>query len=181
MGQRVLRVWLVVTLHVPPRSAQVEGYLKAEVASDTLVALSRNHFSVVMYEMQHHLRPLDLTDEFVIVTLAKLANGNGRARPQPLPAGPSRLSPLSLSGLSFHLRRLSPRQDPLSASLPRGLVSVPVISSPPNLSPSGAPFVCLLISFSRLISCLSHSLSVQPINEQSSAQAWWGVLGHSPE
>uniref|UniRef100_G1PWU3 Maestro heat like repeat family member 2A n=1 Tax=Myotis lucifugus TaxID=59463 RepID=G1PWU3_MYOLU len=48
----------------------------AEVASDTLVALSRNHFSVVMYEMQHRLKPLDLTDEFVIITLAKLANGN---------------------------------------------------------------------------------------------------------
>ncbi|XP_066089105.1 maestro heat-like repeat-containing protein family member 2A [Saccopteryx bilineata] len=55
---------------------EVEGYMKAEVASDTLVALSRNHFSMVMYEMQHHLKPLDLTDEFVLVTLAKLANGN---------------------------------------------------------------------------------------------------------
>ncbi|XP_006760727.1 PREDICTED: maestro heat-like repeat-containing protein family member 2A [Myotis davidii] len=55
---------------------EVEGYIKAEVASDTLVALSRNHFSVVMYEMQHRLKPLDLTDEFVIITLAKLANGN---------------------------------------------------------------------------------------------------------
>ncbi|XP_016060098.1 PREDICTED: maestro heat-like repeat-containing protein family member 2A [Miniopterus natalensis] len=55
---------------------EVEGYTKAEVASDTLVALSRNHFSVVMYEMQHRLKPLDLTDEFVIITLAKLANGN---------------------------------------------------------------------------------------------------------
>ncbi|XP_054426726.1 maestro heat-like repeat-containing protein family member 2A [Pteronotus mesoamericanus] len=55
---------------------EMEGYLRAEVASDTLVALSRNHFSLVMYEMQHHLKPLDLADEFVIVTLAKLANGN---------------------------------------------------------------------------------------------------------
>lgn len=51
--------------------------MKAEAASDTLVALSRNHFSLVMYELQHHLKPLNLTDEFVIVTLAKLANGNG--------------------------------------------------------------------------------------------------------
>ncbi|XP_058556580.1 LOW QUALITY PROTEIN: maestro heat-like repeat-containing protein family member 2A [Neofelis nebulosa] len=57
-------------------SLEVEGYVKAEVASDTLVALSRNHFNLVMYELQHHLRPLNLTDEFVIVTLAKLANGN---------------------------------------------------------------------------------------------------------
>ncbi|XP_008136942.3 maestro heat-like repeat-containing protein family member 2A [Eptesicus fuscus] len=55
---------------------EVEGYIKAEVASDTLVALSRNHFSVVMYEMQHRLKPLELTEEFVIITLAKLANGN---------------------------------------------------------------------------------------------------------
>ncbi|XP_040306553.1 maestro heat-like repeat-containing protein family member 2A isoform X4 [Herpailurus yagouaroundi] len=57
-------------------SLEVEGYAKAEAASDTLVALSRNHFSLVMYELQHHLKPLNLTDEFVIVTLAKLANGN---------------------------------------------------------------------------------------------------------
>ncbi|XP_053453256.1 maestro heat-like repeat-containing protein family member 2A isoform X1 [Nycticebus coucang] len=55
---------------------EMENYVKAEVASDTLVALSRNHFSLVMYELQHHLKPLNLTDEFVIVTLAKLANGN---------------------------------------------------------------------------------------------------------
>lgn len=54
------------------------------MASETLVALSRNHFSLVMYELQHHLKPLNLTDEFVIVTLAKLANGNGRdLRPYP--------------------------------------------------------------------------------------------------
>ncbi|XP_004674818.1 PREDICTED: maestro heat-like repeat-containing protein family member 2A [Condylura cristata] len=57
-------------------SLEVDGYVRAEVASDTLVALSRNHFSMVMYELQHHLKPLDLADEFVIVTLAKLANGN---------------------------------------------------------------------------------------------------------
>ncbi|XP_055280209.1 maestro heat-like repeat-containing protein family member 2A [Moschus berezovskii] len=55
---------------------EMEGYVRAEVASDTLVALSRNHFSLVMYELQHHLKPLNLTEEFVIVTLAKLANGN---------------------------------------------------------------------------------------------------------
>uniref|UniRef100_A0A673U762 Maestro heat like repeat family member 2A n=1 Tax=Suricata suricatta TaxID=37032 RepID=A0A673U762_SURSU len=55
---------------------ETEDYVTAEVASDTLVALSRNHFSLVMYDMQHHLKPLSLTDEFVIITLAKLANGN---------------------------------------------------------------------------------------------------------
>ncbi|XP_077011610.1 maestro heat-like repeat-containing protein family member 2A isoform X2 [Tamandua tetradactyla] len=55
---------------------EVDSYVMAEVASDTLVALSRNHFSLVMYELQHHLKPLNLTDEFVIITLAKLANGN---------------------------------------------------------------------------------------------------------
>ncbi|XP_038195034.1 maestro heat-like repeat-containing protein family member 2A [Arvicola amphibius] len=55
---------------------EVEDFETAEVASETLVALSRNHFSLVMYELQHHLKPLSLTDEFVIVTLAKLANGN---------------------------------------------------------------------------------------------------------
>uniref|UniRef100_A0A8C2W633 Maestro heat like repeat family member 2A n=1 Tax=Chinchilla lanigera TaxID=34839 RepID=A0A8C2W633_CHILA len=56
--------------------SEAEGYTTAEVASDTLVALSRNHFNLVMYELQHHLKPLNLCDEFVIVTLAKLANGN---------------------------------------------------------------------------------------------------------
>ncbi|XP_021482933.1 maestro heat-like repeat-containing protein family member 2A [Meriones unguiculatus] len=55
---------------------EMESFETAEVASETLVALSRNHFSLVMYELQHHLKPLNLTDEFVIVTLAKLANGN---------------------------------------------------------------------------------------------------------
>ncbi|XP_052605263.1 maestro heat-like repeat-containing protein family member 2A [Peromyscus californicus insignis] len=55
---------------------EMEGSETAEVASETLVALSRNHFSLVMYELQHHLKPLNLTDEFVLVTLAKLANGN---------------------------------------------------------------------------------------------------------
>ncbi|XP_055146988.1 maestro heat-like repeat-containing protein family member 2A isoform X1 [Symphalangus syndactylus] len=55
---------------------EMEGYMKAEVASDTLLALSQKHFSLVMYELQHHLKPLNLTDEFVIITLAKLANGN---------------------------------------------------------------------------------------------------------
>ncbi|EPY76269.1 HEAT repeat-containing protein 7B1 [Camelus ferus] len=61
---------------VEPWAPPVEGYMEAEVASDTLVALSRNHFSLVMYELQHHLKPLNLTEEFVIITLAKLANGN---------------------------------------------------------------------------------------------------------
>lgn len=54
--------------------------MRAEVASDTLVALARNHFGLVVYVLQHCLRPLNLAEEFVIVTLAKLANGNGRPR-----------------------------------------------------------------------------------------------------
>ncbi|XP_027731598.1 maestro heat-like repeat-containing protein family member 2A [Vombatus ursinus] len=55
---------------------EIEGYLLAEMASDTLVALSRNHFNLVMYELQHRLKPLILTDEFVLITLANLANAN---------------------------------------------------------------------------------------------------------
>lgn len=78
------------------RALQMEGYVRAEVASDTLVALSRNHFSLVMYELQHHLKPLNLTEEFVIVTLAKLANGNGRARRDWAPASARRATPLPL-------------------------------------------------------------------------------------
>ncbi|KAM6178288.1 maestro heat-like repeat-containing protein family member 2A [Rhynchocyon petersi] len=54
---------------------EMEVYLNANVASDTLMALSRNHFSLVMCEMQHHLKPFKLTKEFVvIITLANLAN-----------------------------------------------------------------------------------------------------------
>ena len=70
--------------------------MRAEVASDTLVALSRNHFSLVMYELQHHLKPLNLTEESVIVTLAKLASGNGRARGHWAPAAARLASPLPL-------------------------------------------------------------------------------------
>lgn len=70
------------------RPWQEDGDVKAEVASDTLVALSRNHFSMVMYELQHHLKPLNLTDEFVIITLAKLANGNGRCSASSAPWWP---------------------------------------------------------------------------------------------
>ena len=78
------------------RALQMEGCVRAEVASDTLVALSRNHFSLVMYELQHHLKPLNLTEESVIVTLAKLASGNGRARGHWAPAAARLASPLPL-------------------------------------------------------------------------------------
>lgn len=92
--------------------------MKAEVASDTLVALSRNHFSLVMYELQHHLKPLDLTDEFVIITLAKLANGNGRARTNPRGPGLRPLGPARLSGAPPACPRLLPPPRPRFASLP---------------------------------------------------------------
>lgn len=111
--------------------------MKAEVASDTLVALSRNHFSLVMYELQHHLKPLDLTDEFVIITLAKLANGNGRARTNPRgpglrPLGPARRC-LLLSGAPPACPRLSP---PVPACSRRpGLASLPFRQHPFFSSP----------------------------------------------
>lgn len=113
--------------------------MKAEAASDTLVALSRNHFSLVMYELQHHLKPLDLTDEFVIVTLAKLANGNGKSAD---PGGPGP-GP----------RPLRPARRRLQASVfPSVPISVP-ISVP-------APHVSLFLSFSRVPSFpLPSSLS----------------------
>ncbi|XP_006171221.1 maestro heat-like repeat-containing protein family member 2A isoform X1 [Tupaia chinensis] len=72
----VRRLVTIASREMRESPEQMEGYVKAEVASDTLVALSRNHFSLVMYELQHRLKPLSLTDEFVILTLAKLANGN---------------------------------------------------------------------------------------------------------
>lgn len=102
--------------------------MKAEVASDTLVALSRNHFSLVMYELQHHLKPLDLTDEFVIITLAKLANGNGRARTNPHGPGLRPLGPARLSGAPPACPRLLPPPRPRFASLP--FCQHPFFSSP---------------------------------------------------
>ncbi|CAI9152432.1 unnamed protein product [Rangifer tarandus platyrhynchus] len=80
----LLLEWLYKTDHSDYFDQEMEGYVRAEVASDTLVALSRNHFSLVMYELQHHLKPLNLTEESVIVTLAKLANGNARSYPKEL-------------------------------------------------------------------------------------------------
>ncbi|XP_007667262.1 maestro heat-like repeat-containing protein family member 2A [Ornithorhynchus anatinus] len=68
---------LVVLASKELRMTQViEASELAECASATLVALSRNHFSIVMYELQHHLKPLVLADEFILTTLANLANAN---------------------------------------------------------------------------------------------------------
>lgn len=132
---------------------QMEGYMRAEVASDTLVALSRNHFSLVMYELQHHLKPLDLTDEFVIVTLAKLAHGNGRARVSSAPAS----GPFGLAWSSL----------PVSASL-RFCSCLPhTLRSSLALSFSGIPFfmsMCLsqLLRFSLSVSA-SHVALYSPV------------------
>lgn len=150
----------------PSPVPQMEGYMRAEVASDTLVALSRNHFSLVMYELQHHLKPLDLTDEFVIITLAKLAHGNGRARGTSAPAsgpfGPAQGSLLVSASLHFCsclcpmfsislLPYLSlaflfscPRvflscEDSLCVSASHVGLYSSVISSPPNRSLSSLP------------------------------------------
>uniref|UniRef100_F6XMZ9 Maestro heat like repeat family member 2A n=1 Tax=Ornithorhynchus anatinus TaxID=9258 RepID=F6XMZ9_ORNAN len=67
---------LVVLASKELRMTQIEASELAECASATLVALSRNHFSIVMYELQHHLKPLVLADEFILTTLANLANAN---------------------------------------------------------------------------------------------------------
>ncbi|XP_061062043.1 maestro heat-like repeat-containing protein family member 2A isoform X2 [Eubalaena glacialis] len=76
LGEHCVQKLVTIASKEMREMLQVEGYVRAEVASDTLVALSLNHFSLVMYELQHRLRPLNLTEEFVIITLAKLANGN---------------------------------------------------------------------------------------------------------
>ncbi|KAM6178196.1 maestro heat-like repeat-containing protein family member 2A [Rhynchocyon petersi] len=57
-------------------ASEMEADLKADAASDTLVALSRDHFSLVMCDIQQHLKPFQLSHQFVIITLAKLANDN---------------------------------------------------------------------------------------------------------
>ncbi|KAM6178199.1 maestro heat-like repeat-containing protein family member 2A [Rhynchocyon petersi] len=57
-------------------ASEMEADLKADAASDTLVALSRDHFGLVMCDTQQHLKPFQLSHQFVIITLAKLANDN---------------------------------------------------------------------------------------------------------
>ena len=111
--------------------------MRAEVASDTLVALSRNHFSLVMYELQHHLKPLNLTEEFVIVTLAKLANGNGRARGDWAPASARLATPVPLPW------SLPPRP-PISPSSCLPLAFLRFTSGvSPSLSAAEIPSPCL--------------------------------------
>lgn len=162
----------------------MEGYTKAEVASDTLVALSRNHFSLVMYELQHHLKPLNLTDEFVVVTLAKLANGNGRlwGLPQFLPSGPAQgsllVSPQSSCPHSFSIYLFFPRlfvsvgfcvSQALGFSISAFLSVLPRAPALLFSSP------CIMFLSSHLhfsLSFLSPSLSFIPL--------WW-ALGHRDE
>ncbi|XP_075770976.1 maestro heat-like repeat-containing protein family member 2A [Pelodiscus sinensis] len=43
-------------------------------ASNTLVALARCYFNEVMYELQCHLKPLELSDEFTLITLGNLSS-----------------------------------------------------------------------------------------------------------
>ena len=165
--------------------------MRAEVASDTLVALSRNHFSLVMYELQHHLKPLNLTEEFVIVTLAKLANGNGRARgdwapasarlatpvplpwslPPPPPISPSSCLPLAFlrftSGVSLSL---STAEIP-SPCLPSCVFSLagPSLAHLSFLAPTSGPVLSLAPSLLPFSVC-AHVLSVH--STQALRWAW---------
>lgn len=171
------------------RALQMEGYVRAEVASDTLVALSRNHFSLVMYELQHHLKPLNLTEEFVIVTLAKLANGNGRARRDWAPASARRATPLPLpwcprppppispsSGLPLAFLRLASGVSPAlwAAEIP-SLCPPSCVFSP--ASPSLARLSFLLPLWPR---SLHHSLPpslLSPLHAPRSTQAVRQAVG----
>jgi len=48
-------------------------------ASDVLVALARTHFSLVMAELQGHLKAVgEMSKEFVLLTLSKLFTSYGR-------------------------------------------------------------------------------------------------------
>ncbi|KAH1176098.1 hypothetical protein KIL84_020832, partial [Mauremys mutica] len=52
---------------------QVTNELKV-AASNTLVTLARWYFNKVMYELQCHLRPWELPEEFILVTLGNLSS-----------------------------------------------------------------------------------------------------------
>ena len=48
-------------------------------ASNVLVALARTHFTLVMAELQSHLKAVgDMSKEFVLITLSKLFSTYGR-------------------------------------------------------------------------------------------------------
>ena len=48
-------------------------------ASNVLVALARTHFTLVMAELQGHLKAVgEMSKEFVLVTLSKLFSSYGR-------------------------------------------------------------------------------------------------------
>ena len=48
-------------------------------ASNVLVALARTHFSLVMAELQGHLKAVgEMSKEFVLITLSKLFSSYGR-------------------------------------------------------------------------------------------------------
>ena len=48
-------------------------------ASNVLVALARTHFTLVMAELQSHLKAMgEMSKEFVLVTLSKLFTSYGR-------------------------------------------------------------------------------------------------------
>uniref|UniRef100_A0A182YTA6 MROH2B-like N-terminal HEAT-repeats domain-containing protein n=1 Tax=Anopheles stephensi TaxID=30069 RepID=A0A182YTA6_ANOST len=56
----------------------VTGNMKT-AASNVLVALARTHFTLVMAELQSHLKATgDMCKEFVLVTLSKLFSTYGR-------------------------------------------------------------------------------------------------------
>lgn len=135
--------------------------MRAEVASDTLVALSRNHFSLVVYELQHCLRPLNLTEEFVIVTLAKLANGNGRARGASAPVS----DPFKTIPCSCQASALVSAPTPLHFLLP--FSGIPPFHLCVSLCPSQPPrfSLCFRLSFLCLYSC--HPFSSKSLSPLS--------------
>lgn len=118
--------------------------MRAEVASDTLVALSRNHFSLVVYELQHCLRPLNLAEEFVIITLAKLANGNGRARGASAPVS----DPFMTIPCSCRASALVSAPTPLHFSLLLPFSGIPPFHLCVSLCPSQLPRFSLCVSAS---------------------------------
>ncbi|XP_075771765.1 maestro heat-like repeat-containing protein family member 2A [Pelodiscus sinensis] len=73
LERRLLRKIITLASNHMRETQEATNELKV-AASNTLVALARCYFNEVMYELQCHLKPLELSDEFTLITLGNLSS-----------------------------------------------------------------------------------------------------------